>query len=158
MNREYVEDVLMKIGIPARVKGFKYIVDAVMLLDEEEWKYPKYTALYYSIAKMNNSTASRTERAIRHAFGIARSSRGDYDMAEHYIGFINCENSNSIASLYRMIKKEITEMENKQQEMEKTQKNCYLTLTEEQLSEIVKQAIQAAGTVLNGKEQMIHRI
>lgn len=151
MNREYVEDVLMKIGIPARVKGFKYIVDAVMLLDEEEWKCPKYTALYYSIAKMNNSTASRTERAIRHAFGIARSSRGDYDMAEHYIGFINCENSNSIASLYRMIKKEITEMENKQQE--KQQKGGLLTLTEEQLNEIVKQAIQSVENVTLTKEK-----
>lgn len=145
MNREYVEDVLMKIGIPARVKGFKYIVDAVMLLDEEEWKCPKYTALYYSIAKMNNSTASRTERAIRHAFGIARSSRGDYEMAEHYIGFINCENSNSIASLYRMIKKELAEMENKQEE--KQQKGAFLTLTEEQLNEIVKQAIHSVENV-----------
>lgn len=151
MNREYVEDVLMKIGIPARVKGFKYIVDAVMLLDEEEWKCPKYTALYYSIAKMNNSTASRTERAIRHAFGIARSSRGDYDMAEHYIGFINCENSNSIASLYRMIKKEITEMESKQQEQQ--QKGGLLTLTEEQLNEIVKQAIQSVENVTLTKEK-----
>lgn len=111
INRKYVEDVLLKLGIPANIKGFKYITDAVMLLDEEEWRNPKYTALYYTIGKMNGSTATRTERAIRHAFSVARSCKGDYELVEHYIGFINCENSSSIASLYRTIKYE-TELSN----------------------------------------------
>ena len=106
INRKYVEDVLLKMGIPANIKGFQYITDAVMLLDKKEWCNPKYTALYYTIGKMNGSTATRTERAIRHAFSVARSCKGDYELVDHYIGFINCENSSSIASLYRTIKYE----------------------------------------------------
>ena len=33
MTREKIEDVLIKMGIPVSIKGFEYIVDAVMLLD-----------------------------------------------------------------------------------------------------------------------------
>lgn len=106
MNKSTVEGVLMKIGMPVSLKGFTYITDAVLLLDTPEWKGQKWTALYYKIAMLNNTTASRVEKAIRNAFSITRSVPENYEMAEHYIGMTNCENSNSIMYLYKNIRLE----------------------------------------------------
>lgn len=106
MKKENVENVLIKMGMPVKLKGFQYIVDAVLLLDTPEWENPKWTALYYKIGLMHEDTASRVERAIRNAFTTTRNRVADYEMIEHYIGFTNCENSNSIAYLYKNIKKE----------------------------------------------------
>jgi len=106
MKRELVEKVLMEMGMPVKLKGFKYITDAVMLLDTPEWRNPKWTAMYYKIAAMNQDSASKVERAIRNAFATTRNRVSDYEKIEHYIGFTNCENSNSITFLYMNLKKE----------------------------------------------------
>lgn len=111
MKRETVEKVLIEVGMPVKLKGFRYITDAVMLLDTEEWQNPKWTALYYKIAAMNQDSASKVERAIRNAFATTRNHVADYDLIEHYIGFTNCENSNSITYLYKNIKRDYPEAE-----------------------------------------------
>lgn len=161
INRKYVEDVLLKLGIPANIKGFKYITDAVMLLDEKEWRNPKYTALYYTIGKLNGSTATRTERAIRHAFSVARSCKGDYELVEHYIGFINCENSSSIASLYRTIKYESELSENHSlpdpdnkchEEICSDEKEIEYRISESMLKELIHREL--AETVLSFSEKL----
>ena len=90
LSREKVEAVLFKMGMPANVKGFGYIVDSVLLLEEDS--KIKTTYLYFKVAKQHGTTGQRVERAIRHAFDIVRSCRGDYDVVNHYIGFINCAN------------------------------------------------------------------
>lgn len=109
MKRETVERVLIEIGMPIKLKGFRYITDAVLLLDTEEWKQPKWTALYYKIGVMNQDSASKVERAIRNAFATTRNHVTDYERIEHYIGFTNCENSNSIVYLYKNIKQDYPE-------------------------------------------------
>jgi len=109
MKREVVEHILIAMGMPVKLKGFKYIVDAVMLLDMPEWKNPKWTALYYKIGVLNNDTESKVERAIRNAFTTTRNKVADYDLIEHYIGFTNCANSNSLIFLYKNIKEEFPE-------------------------------------------------
>ena len=109
MERKTVENVLMEMGMPVRLKGFTYITDAVLLLDTPEWKDPKWTALYYKIAMINHTTPTRVERAIRNAFASTRNRAGNYDILEHYIGFTNCENSNSITYLYKTIKLDFPE-------------------------------------------------
>lgn len=109
MKKETVENVLIKMGMPIKLKGFKYITDAVMLLDTKEWENPKWTALYYKIGLMNQDSASRVERAIRNAFTTTRTRVADYEAIEHYIGFTNCENSNSIVYLYKNIKRDYPE-------------------------------------------------
>lgn len=101
MNRAKIEDVLLRMGIPAGIKGFAYIVDAVEYIDEHGTDISVTRELYPAIAKIRNTTASRVERAIRHAFWIARN-KGEKEEAERYIGFKNCENSNSIAMLWRI--------------------------------------------------------
>ena len=92
MKKEFVEHVLLAMGMPIKLKGFRYITDAVMLMDTPEWKNPKWTALYYKIGVMNGDTESKVERAIRNAFMTTRNKVSNYEMVEHYIGFTNCEN------------------------------------------------------------------
>lgn len=106
VNKSAIEAVLMKIGMPVSLKGFAYITDAVLLLDSPDWKAQKWTALYYKIAVMNNTTASRVEKAIRNAFTITRAQTENYELAAHYIGMTNRENSNSLLFLYKQLKQE----------------------------------------------------
>ena len=80
LSREKVEAVLFKMGMPANVKGFGYIVDSVLLLEEDS--KIKTTYLYFKVAQQHGTTGQRVERAIRHAFDIVRSCRGDYDVVK----------------------------------------------------------------------------
>lgn len=109
MNRAKIEDVLLAMGVPAGIKGFNYIVDAVEIFDERGTDIGITKGLYPAIAKKNNTTPSRVERAIRHGFEVARSPKGNYDVVEKYIGFMNCENSSSLVMLYKRIKQECGE-------------------------------------------------
>ena len=117
MKREFVEHVLISMGMPVKLKGFKYIAEAVLLLDTPEWQEPKWTALYYKIARLYGDTESRVERAIRNAFTTTRTRVTNYELIDHYIGFTNCQNSNSITFLHRNIKEEFL----KKQQEEKTE-------------------------------------
>lgn len=106
MNRNKVEDVLFAIGIPANTKGFKYIVDAMEIIERYGCTVSITGVLYPEVADMNHTTPARAERAIRHAFEIANSERGDYEVFEKYIGHINTNNGAALASLYKRIKRE----------------------------------------------------
>lgn len=110
MNRAKIEDILLAMGVPAGIKGFNYIVDAVEIFDERGTDIGITKELYPAIAKKNGATSSRVERAIRHAFEVARSPKGNYDVVEKYIGFMNCENSSSLVMLYKRIKQECEEV------------------------------------------------
>lgn len=105
MNKQKIENVLLKIGIPASLKGFKYIIDAVMIIDEFGLRSVTKN-LYPDVAKINGTTASRVERAIRHALELTRSRKGDPEVINHYIGFENVQNSNSLSMLHLRIKEE----------------------------------------------------
>ena len=70
--RDKVIDVLLDVGVPAGVKGFSYICDAIEIFDTDPYYADgKMSALYIDIAKKNDTTSSRVERAIRHAFETA---------------------------------------------------------------------------------------
>lgn len=113
MNRTKIEDVLLSMGIPAGIKGFTYIADAIEIFNERGTDIFITKELYPVIAKKNSTIASRVERSIRHAFEVARSCKGDYETINHYIGFINCENSSSLKMLYNRIKQDIGYVEEK---------------------------------------------
>lgn len=66
MNRKRLESEMIKMGFHGTNNGFRYIIDAVELIIEEPFTF-KVMWLYESIAKKNNSTRSRVERAMRHA-------------------------------------------------------------------------------------------
>ncbi len=108
MNRAKIEDALLAMGVPAGIKGFNYIADAIQIFDERGTNISITKELYPAIAKKNRATPTSVERAIQHAFEVSRSQRGNPEVVEKYIGFINCENSNSLKQLYMMLKREET--------------------------------------------------
>lgn len=65
---EYIQNVLLRIGIPANLQGFQYTVYAEKLIKENhEYMYQVTKCLYVMIARKYNTTPGRVERAIRHA-------------------------------------------------------------------------------------------
>ena len=100
-----VVDVLLSIGVPAGVKGFNYIYDAMVIFDEDAYyRGGKICALYEEIAKRRETTASRVERAIRHAFEAA-INKGNPEMVEHYLDTVNTQNCNLLRTLYLRLRR-----------------------------------------------------
>lgn len=140
MNRAKTEDILLAMGVPAGIKGFNYIADAVEIFDERGTNISITKELYPTIAEKNNTTPSRVERAIRHAFEAARSPKGNYDVVEKYIGFMNCENSSSLLMFYKRIKQECQEEEKKEHVEEITKEENEITALE--IREIIRQELR----------------
>ena len=99
-------NALIDMGVPANIKGFKYIVEAMCLYSEEDiWKLSKATFLYEKIAEKNNDKVSTVERAIRHAFSIALT-KGNINVVEKYLTFQNTTNANLLAVFYIRLSQE----------------------------------------------------
>ena len=82
-----VTDMIHEIGIPAHIKGYHYLRDAIMMAVEDMDVLNAITkVLYPTVAKMHQTTASRVERAIRHAIEVAWS-RGKLDTLDHLFGY-----------------------------------------------------------------------
>lgn len=82
-----VTEILHQIGVPAHIKGYQFLRDAILLTTEDHGYINAVTKrLYPEIAKRNGTTASRVERAIRHAIEVAWD-RGDVDTLNSYFGY-----------------------------------------------------------------------
>ncbi len=82
-----VTQMLHEIGIPAHIKGYQYLRDAIAIsVGEEEMLVSVTKVLYPTIAKRHNTTASRVERAIRHAIEVAWT-RGKLDTIYEVFGY-----------------------------------------------------------------------
>lgn len=82
-----VTKLLHEIGIPAHIKGYQYLRDAIAISVEEKDLVVSVTkVLYPAIAKKHNTTASRVERAIRHAIEVAWT-RGRLDTIYEVFGY-----------------------------------------------------------------------
>ena len=67
-----VTEIIHEIGVPAHIKGYQYLRDAIMMsVDDTEMLNSITKQLYPSIAKRHKTTPSRVERAIRHAIEVA---------------------------------------------------------------------------------------
>lgn len=152
MNRAKIEDTLLAMGVPAGILGFNYIADAIEIFDEIGTNISITKELYPAIAEKNKTTSSRTERAIRHALEVARSPKGNYDVVEKYIGFMNCENSSSLAMLYKRIKQECGESEKKEcvEEIPKRENETAVTALE--IREIIRQELKMFLNELKGMQ------
>lgn len=106
MKREKVEDALLEMGIPAGIKGFTYIPDAIEIFEKRGISVSFTKGIYPAIAKERCATPSSVERGIRHALDIARSPRGNADIVQKYIGTVYTANSHSLKQLYMMLKRE----------------------------------------------------
>lgn len=142
MNRAKIEDVLLAMGVPAGIKGFNYIADAVGIFDERGTNISITKELYPAVAEKNNTTPSRVERAIRHALERVRSYRGNPDIVNHYIGMDNCENSSSLKTLYIRIKQECGEIEKKECVEEIPNQESENTITALEIREIIQQELR----------------
>ncbi len=98
-------NALLEMGMPANIKGFQYIVDAMLLFENEEWRTGKMTALYHEIGKKNGTTASRVERAIRYAFCTVLT-KGDKKFAEKYLMLQYPANGNLLHIFYLRLAQE----------------------------------------------------
>ena len=82
-----VTEILHQIGVPAHIKGYQFLRDAILLtMTDPEYINAVTKRLYPQIAKQNVTTASRVERAIRHAIEVAWD-RGDVDTLNSYFGY-----------------------------------------------------------------------
>ena len=82
-----ISDIMRQIGVPAHIKGYQYLRTAIKLSVSDNEMLGSVTKLLYpTVAKMYNTTASRVERAIRHAIEVAWD-RGDVDVLSSYFGY-----------------------------------------------------------------------
>ncbi len=82
-----VTNIIHEIGIPAHIKGYQYLRDAIMMsVDDMEMLNSITKILYPTIAKKHQTTPSRVERAIRHAIEVAWS-RGKMDTIDELFGY-----------------------------------------------------------------------
>ena len=85
-----VTSIIHEIGIPAHIKGYQYLRDAIMMSVEDMEMLNSITKILYpSIAKKYQTTSSRVERAIRHAIEVAWG-RGKMDTLEAMFGYTVC--------------------------------------------------------------------
>ena len=98
--RTKVTNALIEMGMPAKLSGFRYIVEAVCMFDEEErWMDSGITSIYHYIAKKHGTTASAVERTMRYAFsGILE--KGNHEAVKKYLAFGRTGNSNLLTLLY----------------------------------------------------------
>jgi two-component system response regulator (stage 0 sporulation protein A) len=82
-----VTGIIREIGIPAHIKGYQYLRDAIMMIVAEVDLLGAVTkVLYPMIAEKYNTTPSRVERAIRHAIEVAWN-RGNIEMINKLFGY-----------------------------------------------------------------------
>lgn len=82
-----VTDIIHEIGVPAHIKGYQYLREAIMMSVKEPSMISSITkVLYPTIAKRFQTTPSRVERAIRHAIEVAWS-RGRMETLDALFGY-----------------------------------------------------------------------
>ena len=93
---EKIEKILDKIGIPLNIKGYRYLIQAVIILHNN--KAISQFDIYNIIAQQENTTACRVERAIRYTYENKQKYFREYLK-------LNCRINNSI--LIRVILREM---------------------------------------------------
>ena len=85
-DEDMITDMLRTIGVPAHIKGYRFLRDAILMVVEDPTLINAVTKILYpDIAREHNTTSSRVERAIRHAIEVAWD-RGDLETLNHYFG------------------------------------------------------------------------
>lgn len=106
LTRNKVENLLFDFGISPNIKGFRYIVDAVM----EYENYKPMMNVYVDVAKKNKDYHTNVERSIRHAF--SKLDFQDRRIAE-FFGDTKKSNGELIATIHLKLSRD--PIENKEQ-------------------------------------------
>ncbi len=96
-----VADYLIKLGIPAHIKGYQYLKTAIIMVDEDDTalNIGITKAVYPAVAKRHGTTPSRVERAIRHAIEVG-CDRGDPQEYKRLFGYSNPANCEKATNSY----------------------------------------------------------
>ena len=85
--KSVVTSMIHEIGVPAHIKGYQYLREAIMITVRNMDVINAVTkVLYPEVAKRFATTPSRVERAIRHAIEVAWD-RGDLETLQRYFGY-----------------------------------------------------------------------
>ena len=84
---ELVTSIIHEVGVPAHIKGYQYVREAIMITVEDMDVINSVTKILYpEVAKRFHTTPSRVERAIRHAIEVAWD-RGDLETLQKFFGY-----------------------------------------------------------------------
>ncbi len=84
---EMVTAIIHEVGVPAHIKGYQYVREAIMITVEDMEVINSVTKILYpEVAKRYHTTPSRVERAIRHAIEVAWD-RGDIETLQRFFGY-----------------------------------------------------------------------
>ena len=82
-----VTSIIHEVGVPAHIKGYQYLREAILIaVDDMDVINAVTKVLYPEVAKRFGTTASRVERAVRHAIEVAWD-RGDLETLQKYFGY-----------------------------------------------------------------------
>lgn len=82
-----VTNVIHNVGVPANIKGYQYLRDAILMtINDNEMINAVTKQLYPEVAKRHKTTSSRVERAIRHAIEVA-CTRGNEECFYKLFGY-----------------------------------------------------------------------
>ncbi|NLN41411.1 MAG: sporulation transcription factor Spo0A [Clostridiales bacterium] len=85
---EKITDIFLLIGIPAHIKGYHFLREAIKMVVKDGDVINRITKeLYPGIAKKFKTTPSKVERAIRHAIDVAWS-RGKVENINQLFGYV----------------------------------------------------------------------
>ena len=83
---DQITNLFLTLGIPANIKGYQYLREAVRMVVENRDVINRITKeLYPGVAKRFDTSASKVERAMRHAIEVAWS-RGRLDSVNQMYG------------------------------------------------------------------------
>ncbi len=98
-------NALIKMNMPANIKGFHYIAEAMGLFEMDELWSAKIYRVYVKLSMMYDTTPSAVERAIRNAFAIVMK-KGNPEVVKTYLP-LNCTgNGNLLNTFYLKLSQE----------------------------------------------------
>lgn len=93
-QKNTIIDELNKIGMPASLKGYRYMITAIQEVLKDETVLEGITkVLYPEIAKQHESTPQRVEKAIRHAIEVAWNRNQDSKLRQKFRYLANQQKS-----------------------------------------------------------------
>ena len=83
----YITEIMLDIGVPAHLRGYHYLRDAILLSGRDMEVVSSVTKLLYpTIAKRFKTTDQKVERAIRNAIEVSWT-RGNTETLEKMFGY-----------------------------------------------------------------------
>ncbi|MBO4291213.1 MAG: sporulation initiation factor Spo0A C-terminal domain-containing protein [Lachnospiraceae bacterium] len=112
----YITNIMLDMGVPAHLKGYHYLRDAILLSGRDMEAVSSVTKLLYpTVAKRYKTTGPKVERAIRNAIEVSWI-RGNDSTFEELFGYSSASgksrptNSEYIARIADKIRLDIKSM------------------------------------------------